>query len=32
MADLVYVGLILVFVAVSWGFIVICEKLMEAKK
>ena len=32
MADLVYVGLTIVFLAASWGFIVACERLMENKK
>ena len=32
MADLVYVGLTIVFLAASWGFIVACERLMEEKK
>jgi hypothetical protein len=32
MTDLLYVGLTLVFLAVSWGFIVVCERLMEEKK
>lgn len=29
MADLIYVGVILIFFAASWGLIVGCEKLME---
>jgi hypothetical protein len=32
MADLLYVGLTLVFLAASWGFVVLCERLMEDKK
>jgi hypothetical protein len=32
MLDLLYVGLTIVFLAVSWGFIVACEQLMENKK
>jgi len=32
MADLLYVGLTIVFLAASWGFIVACERLMENKK
>jgi hypothetical protein len=32
MADLLYVGITLVFLAASWGFILVCEKLMENKK
>ena len=31
MADLLYVGLTLVFLLASWGLIVVCERLMEAK-
>ena len=31
MADLIYVGLTVIFLALSWGFIVVCEKLMEDK-
>jgi len=32
MIDLLYVGLTLLFLALSWGFIAACEKLMENKK
>jgi len=32
MIDLLYIGLTLLFLALSWGFIVACEKLMENKK
>jgi hypothetical protein len=32
MTDLLYVGLTVVFLAVSWGFIVVCERLMQEKK
>ena len=32
MTDLLYIGLTLVFLALSWGFIVVCDKLMEEKK
>jgi hypothetical protein len=32
MADLIYIGLTLIFLAASWGFIVACEQLMEDKK
>jgi hypothetical protein len=32
MTDLLYVGLTLVFLVVSWGFIVACERLMQEKK
>ena len=31
MADLIYVALTVIFLALSWGFIVVCEKLMEDK-
>jgi hypothetical protein len=31
MADLVYIGLTLLFLALSLGFLVICERLMEDK-
>ena len=31
MADLIYIALTLIFLALSWGFIVVCEKLMEDK-
>jgi len=31
MADLIYIGLTLVFLALTWGFIVLCERLMEDK-
>jgi hypothetical protein len=31
MSDLIYVGLTLLFLALSYGFIVACEKLMEDK-
>lgn len=29
MDDLVYIALTLFFLVVSWGFIIICERLME---
>jgi hypothetical protein len=32
MTDLLYVGLTILFVLLSWGFIVFCERLMEDKK
>jgi len=32
MTDLLYVVLTIVFLAVSWGFIVACERLMQEKK
>jgi hypothetical protein len=31
MADLLYIGLTLIFLALTWGFIVLCERLMEDK-
>lgn len=31
MADFLYIALTLLFLALSWGFIVVCEKLMEDK-
>ena len=31
MADLLYIGLTLIFLALTWGLIVLCEKLMEDK-
>ena len=31
MADLIYIGLTVIFLALSWGFIIVCEKLMEDK-
>ena len=31
MADLLYIALTLIFLALSWGFIVVCDRLMEAK-
>ncbi len=31
MADLIYIALTLIFLALSMGFISVCEKLMEAK-
>jgi hypothetical protein len=31
MADLLYIGLTILFLALTWGFIVLCEKLMEDK-
>jgi hypothetical protein len=32
MTDLLYIGLTIIFLAASWGFIVVCERLMENKK
>jgi len=31
MADLLYIALTLIFLALSWVFIVVCERLMEDK-
>jgi hypothetical protein len=31
MADLLYIALTLIFLALSWGFIFVCERLMEDK-
>jgi hypothetical protein len=31
MYDLIYVGLTLLFLALTYGFIVLCERLMEDK-
>jgi hypothetical protein len=31
MADLLYIALTLIFLAMSWGFILVCERLMEDK-
>ncbi len=32
MTDLIYVGMTIVFLLLSWGFIVFCDRLMENKK
>jgi hypothetical protein len=32
MTDLLYIGLTIIFLALSWGFIIMCERLMENKK
>jgi len=32
MVDLIYIGLTLILLAASWGFIVACERLMDDKK
>jgi hypothetical protein len=32
MTDLLYIGLTIIFLAATWGFIGICERLMENKK
>ncbi len=32
MTDLVYIVLTILFLAATWGFIVVCERLMEEKK
>ena len=31
LTDLLYSGLTVVFLAASWGFIILCERLMEEK-
>lgn len=31
MNDVIYVGLTLLFLALSYGFMVLCERMMEAK-
>jgi hypothetical protein len=31
MADLLYIALTFIFLVLSWGFIIICERLMEDK-
>ncbi len=31
MSDLIYVGLTIVFLAMTYGLIVLCERLMEEK-
>jgi hypothetical protein len=31
MTDLLYIALTLVLLVMSWGFIVVCERLMEDK-
>jgi hypothetical protein len=32
MIDLSYIGLTIVFMLLSWGFIAFCDRLMENKK
>jgi hypothetical protein len=32
MTDLLYIGLTIFFLALTWGFIVVCERLMENKQ
>jgi hypothetical protein len=32
MTDLLYIGLTIAFLVATWGFIVVCERLMENKK
>ena len=32
MTDLLYIGMTIVFLALSWGLIVVCERLMQEKK
>ncbi len=31
MSDLIYIGLTILFFALSYGFIVVCERLMDDK-
>ena len=31
MGDLIYVGMTILFLALSYGFIVLCERMMEEK-
>ncbi len=31
MYDLIYIGLTILFLALSYGFIVLCERMMEEK-
>ncbi len=32
MGDLIYIGLTALFLALTYGFIVVCERLMEEQK
>jgi len=32
MTDLLYIGLTIILLAATWGFINLCERLMENKK
>jgi hypothetical protein len=32
MTDFLFIGLTIIFLAVTWGFIVVCERLMENTK
>ena len=32
MTDLLYIGLTIIFLVLTWGFILACERLMENKK
>ena len=32
MTDLLYIGLTIIFLGLTWGFILACERLMENKK
>ncbi len=32
MADLLYIALTLIFLVLTWGFIVLCERLMESNQ
>ncbi len=31
MNDVIYIGLTLLFLALSWGFIALCDRMMEDK-
>jgi hypothetical protein len=31
MADLIFIGLALLFFAATWGLVVVCERLMEGQ-
>jgi hypothetical protein len=32
MTDLLYIALTIAFILLSWGFVVLCDRLMENKK
>jgi hypothetical protein len=32
MSDFLFVGLTIIFLTATWGFILLCERLMENKK
>jgi hypothetical protein len=32
MTDLLYIGLTIIFLAVTWGFVILCQRLMENEK